>query len=251
MRPICSSWCFRSCRSGCCAAAAWPAAGHDRPVGRLHADAGDRAGRHRAVAADRHRAGARPAVQAADHPYAVRHLHRVRARRAADHRPLHGQRDAAAVPAAGHGRQRAAARAGRHHGVRLGLHGGGGARRLAGDPERAVRGRHGARARLLADDAPDRAAAGVAHRDPLHRQHLHRVLQGHDPGLDRRTLRFPEHGARRLQGPATGSASRSPAMRSAPSSTGCAVSRCRATACTWSASCTPATRRDSGGDIAS
>ena len=83
------------------------------------------------------RSGARPKVQAADHPYAVCDLHRVRARRAADHRHLHGQPDGAAVPAARHGRQCAVARPGRHHGVRVRLHGGGRARRLAGDFPRA------------------------------------------------------------------------------------------------------------------
>ena len=45
-----------------------------------------------------------------------------------------------------------AARADRRRAVLGGLYGGGRARRLAGDPARPVRGRDGARARLLADD---------------------------------------------------------------------------------------------------
>ena len=63
------------------------------------------------------------------------------------------------------------------------LHGGGGARRPAGDPQGPVRGRRLARPRLLAEDAADHPAAGAEARDPRHRQHLHRPVQGHQPGL--------------------------------------------------------------------
>ena len=66
----------------------------------------------------------------------------------------------------------AAARAGRHRAVRLGLHGRGGARRPAGDPEGPVRGRHGGRPGLLADDAAHHPAAGAQDHHPEHRQHL-------------------------------------------------------------------------------
>ena len=55
--------------------------------------------------------------------------------------------------------------------VLLRLHGGGRARRPAGDPARPVRGGVGARPRLLADDAPDHPAAGAEDRHPRHRQH--------------------------------------------------------------------------------
>ena len=48
----------------------------------------------------RHPAGAGPALEAADRALGVDRLHRVRARRAADHRAVHGLGDAAAVPAA-------------------------------------------------------------------------------------------------------------------------------------------------------
>ena len=68
--------------------------------------------------------------------------------------------------------RQAAARAGRRRAVRLGLYGRGGARRPAGDPEGPVRGRHGGRPRLLADDAADHPAAGAEDHHPEHRQHL-------------------------------------------------------------------------------
>ena len=73
-----------------------------------------------------------------------RHLHRVRARRAADHRAVHGERDAAAVRAGRYSARQTAARADRHRAVRLGLHGRGRARRPAGHPQGPVRGRDGA-----------------------------------------------------------------------------------------------------------
>ncbi len=47
----------------------------------------------------RHPAGARAALDDAGHPNALRHLHRDHPRRSADHRAVHGERDAAAVPA--------------------------------------------------------------------------------------------------------------------------------------------------------
>ncbi len=63
------------------------------------------------------------------------HLHRVRARRAAGHGFIHGERDAAVVRAGAFVAGQIAARAGWHRHVRLGLYGGGGARRFAGDPK--------------------------------------------------------------------------------------------------------------------
>jgi general L-amino acid transport system permease protein len=60
---------------------------------------------------------------------------------------------------------------------------------LAGHPQRASMRRHGAWADLLADDESDRPAAGPETGDPGHRQHLHRPVQGHDPGADHRPVR--------------------------------------------------------------
>ena len=71
------------------------------------------AGRHHRFAAARHPAGAGPALEPAGDQVALRHLHRVRARRAADHRAVHGLGHAAAVPAAGRQLRQAAARADR------------------------------------------------------------------------------------------------------------------------------------------
>ena len=69
-------------------------------VGRPAGDAGRRHRRHHGVVPARHRAGAGAPVAHADRALGVGRLHRVRARRAADHRAVHGLRDAAAVPAA-------------------------------------------------------------------------------------------------------------------------------------------------------
>ena len=122
--------------------AVWTAAARarDRRYVALGRHADHRGGgrrRHRVLAAARHRAGARPALAHAGGQDAFGDLHRVRARRAADHGAVHGERDAAAVRAGGLVARQAAARAGRRRAVRLGLHGRGGARRPAGDPERA------------------------------------------------------------------------------------------------------------------
>jgi general L-amino acid transport system permease protein len=62
-------------------------------------------------------------------------FHRIRARRAAHLRAVHGQCHAAAVRAGGLGAGPAAAAADRRGAVRLRLYGGSGARRLAGDAE--------------------------------------------------------------------------------------------------------------------
>ena len=130
-----------------------------------------------------------------------RHLHRVRARRAADHRAVHGERDAAAVRAGQPDRRTSCcarwsasrcsprptwprwcaaacrrSRKGQYEGaMALGL-GYWQMMRLIILPQ-ALQGHH-----------------------PEHRQHLHRPVQGHDAGLHRRHLRPPQDhrgGARR------------------------------------------------------
>src|SRR5215204_1837078 len=114
-------------------------------LGRAAGDHRGGMGRHRRVASHRHPAGARPPLKNAGRETVFCDLHRVRARRAADHRAVHGERDAAAVRARGLFARQAAARAGGDRDVRLRLYGRGRARRPAGDPEGAVRRRHGGR----------------------------------------------------------------------------------------------------------
>ena len=115
-----------------------PAQGRHQLLGRHPGQRRGGLGRHRVLAADRHPAGARPALAHARGEAVLGDLHRVRARRAADHRAVHGERDAAAVRAGRLVAGQAAARAGRRRDVRSRLHGRGRARRPAGDPERAV-----------------------------------------------------------------------------------------------------------------
>jgi general L-amino acid transport system permease protein len=55
-------------------------------------------GRHRILAALRDPAGARSTLESADRPALLGDFHRVRPRRAAHHRAVHGQHHAAAVP---------------------------------------------------------------------------------------------------------------------------------------------------------
>ena len=109
-------------------------------LGRHPGDAPDRRdGRHRLLAAASAfcwRSGGARSCRSCK--LALGHLHRVRARRAADHRAVHGEHDAAAVPARRHHRRPAAAAPGRHRVLRLRLHGRGGARRPAGDAEGPV-----------------------------------------------------------------------------------------------------------------
>ena len=95
----------------------WPliglSQGRDHVMGRRAGDRRGGGGRHRVLAADRHPAGARPPLAHAGGAAVLGDLHRVRARRAADHRAVHGERDAAAVRARRLVAGQAAARAGR------------------------------------------------------------------------------------------------------------------------------------------
>ena len=120
----------------------------DHAVGRRAGDHRRGHGRHRGLAADRHLFGAGAPLRASRRAAVLGDLHRVRPRRAADHRAVHGERDAAAVRPRTLGAGQARARADRRGAVRVGLHGGGGARRAGGDPARAIRGGAGVGARL-------------------------------------------------------------------------------------------------------
>ena len=124
--------------------------------------------RHRGLAAARHPAGARPALDACRSCgcFCVVFIEFVRGV------PLITVLFMATVMLplflpAGLAARQAAARADRRRAVLRRLHGRGGARRPAGDPARPVRRRRGARPRLLADDAADHPAAGAeARRSP-------------------------------------------------------------------------------------
>jgi His/Glu/Gln/Arg/opine family amino acid ABC transporter permease subunit len=70
---------------------------------------------------------------------------------------------------------------------------GGRARRLAGDPEGAIRRRHGGGPGLLADDAAHHSAAGAQDHHSEYRQHLYRPVQGYHAGFHRRNFRFSAH----------------------------------------------------------
>jgi general L-amino acid transport system permease protein len=84
-----------------------------------------------------------------------------------------------------------------HDPVQCGLPGRGGARRPAGLAQGAGRGGAVAGPVVLADAAPDRAAAGAAHGGAGHRQHLHRRLQGHLACHHREPVRPDRRGAAR------------------------------------------------------
>ena len=102
----------------------------------------------------RHPAGARAPVGAAGHPHAVGDLHRVLARRADRRGDLPCLDPASADHAGGRRRRSPGARRDRARPRHRGLHGGSGARRIAGRARRPARGRNRARPRLLARDRP-------------------------------------------------------------------------------------------------
>ncbi len=91
------------------------------------------------------------------------------------------------------------ARADRHRAVCRRLSGRGDPRRPCGNPARAGGSGKRARAVVLEDDRADRDAAGAAPRHPGPRQQLHRVVQGHLAGLDRRAVRPARAVAGRLR----------------------------------------------------
>ena len=92
------------------------------------------------------------------------------------------------LPTGSHDR-RAAARAGRHHAVRVGLSGRSGARRPAGDPggqtRRPTRSASATGRRAARSSCRRRCASSI----PPHRQHLHRHVQGHVAGHHHRPVR--------------------------------------------------------------
>ncbi|MHC2617495.1 ABC-type polar amino acid transport system ATPase subunit [Bradyrhizobium diazoefficiens] len=147
--------------------------------------------RHRHLAADRHRAGAGPPLHHSADPDLLDRLHRVLARRAADHRAVLRDLHAASVPARQFHGRRSGACADRHRAVHGRLSGRERSRRACCYPARAGRGCGGPRAVLVEDDLADRAAAGAAPRHSEPRQQLHLAVQGHFAGLDRGAVRPP------------------------------------------------------------
>ena len=115
-----------------------PALRRDQPLGRPARHAGHRRHRHRRVAAARHPACTRPAFEASDREELLGDLHRVLARRAADHGPVHGLGHAAAVPSRWSRLRQAVPRARRCGPVCRRLYGRDHPRRPSGDPEGAI-----------------------------------------------------------------------------------------------------------------
>src|SRR5712692_5027904 len=134
-------------------------------------------------------AGARPAIAYARRSRVFRGLYRVLPRPALHHRTVHGGGAVPALSAARREHRQAVARRGRVHPVPGGVPRRGGARRVAGDTARPVRGGGGARPGILAADAAGHPAASPTHRHSAARRHLHRRLQGHRAGQHRRAVR--------------------------------------------------------------
>ena len=127
------------------------AGGRYPAVGRASGDAGGVGHRHRRLDAGRHRAGAGPALDDSADPDFFDRLHRVLARRAADHGAVLRNLHAAAVRSGRFHDRRSGARPDRHRAVCRRLSGRSDPRRPAGDPARAGRG--GERARpVLGED---------------------------------------------------------------------------------------------------
>ena len=157
----------------------------------------------------------------------VDRLHRVRARRAADHRAVHGERDAAAVRAGSVVARQAAARAGRRRAVLVGLYGRGGARPACRRSRRASTRRPRRSAWATGAVAALIILPQALGHDPGHRQHLHRAVQGHDAGVHRRHFRLPQDRSR-WRAPIPNGRRRSRARPATPSrrwSISCSVSR--------------------------
>ncbi|MGY3410025.1 hypothetical protein ACVWZV_006138 [Bradyrhizobium sp. GM5.1] len=139
----------------------------------------------------RHCAGAWPPLDHSVDPDLLDRLHRVLARRAADHRAVLCHLHAAAVSAGQfHGRWSRAC-ADWNLSVHGRLSGRERPRRAGCDPARAGRGGRGIGAVLVEDDLADRAAAGATPRHSEPRQQLHLAVQGHFAGLDRGAVRSP------------------------------------------------------------
>ena len=207
---------------------------------RAAADADPGGRRHGVCVSVRDFAGARPALEAAGGAGGERRLYRAGARRAADHRIVHGLGDAAAVPAdRGHDRQ-AAARPGRLYPVRRRLSRRDRPRRAAGDPEGPDRGRRCAGARLLAAHPAHCPAAGLGDGDPALGQQLYRRLQEHLARHHHRPVRPAQHRQYRADRPQLAGLCHSRHMSSRRRSIGASAFSCRATARCSSASSTRA-----------
>ena len=158
-------------------------------LGRIAGHIGARDLRSRLRLSLGHSRRARPPLQITGDPFAVRALCRIDPRRAADQPAVHGERDVSAVHARRLQHRQAAARPDRDHPVCRRLSCRSRPRRPAGGAARPARGRRGARPVLLAQELADRAAAGDPPCHPAAGQHLHRLLQGHQPGADHRPVR--------------------------------------------------------------
>jgi hypothetical protein len=173
-------------------------------------------------------------------------LHRVLARRAADHRAVHVVGDAAAVPAGGvtfDKLLRALIGVALFSSAYMAevVRGG-----LQASPRGSMR-RHGAgltfwQGRMMADHP----AAGAEAGHSGHRQHLHRPVQGHNAGAHHRPVRPARDPVEHPTRTGFPRASRSTGLSLPRSSSGSSVSACRATPCSWNESSTPATNDQKG-----
>ena len=132
--------------------------------------------RHRGFAADRHLPGAGAPLQPPGSAAIVGHLHRVRPRRAVDHRAVHGKRHAAIICPRALGARQTRARSHRCGHVRVSLHGRGDPQRDGGDPARTIRGGARSGLDLLAHDGAGHPAASAAGDAAEHRQYVYRAL---------------------------------------------------------------------------
>ena len=105
-------------------------------------------------------------------------------------------------------------------------------------PKGQARGGRCAGPELLAEDRLHHPAAGAAAGDPAAGQHLHRLLQGHQPGADHRPVRPADHGQGRAERPALAELLDRGLYRLGGRSTSRSVLPCRNTAEAWSATST-------------
>ena len=145
------------------------------PLGRAAGDADPRDLRARLRLSARHPRRARPPLETAGDPLALRALCRTDPRRSADQPAVHGERDVSAVHARRRQHRQTAAGADRVRAVRRRLSRRSRSRRPAGGAAGTARGRRRARPVLLEEKRPDHPAAGDPPCDPAAGEYLHRA----------------------------------------------------------------------------
>ena len=194
----------RSCDRGDGSRPWWPSNCRQRPLGRPFGDAGGFGHRYRHFHADRDCAGARPALDDPADPLLFGRLHRILARRPADHGAVLCDLHAAVVSAWQFQDRWPGSRADRHSPVFGRVHCRGRSWRAASYSARAERGGQRHRSFLVEDHELDRDAAGAASRHSRARQQLYRIVQGHLAGVDRGAVRSVGTGTCRVRRSGTG-----------------------------------------------